>query len=247
MTARGAGTSDVRVALVRIELIDAHPTNVRRDLGDLRDLAQSIREHGVMQPVVLERRGARFRVRAGHRRVAAAALAGVVKVPAVIHPRSLDDDEWLVQAAHENTRRKDLDRADRAHTVRAMRAAGMRWEAIAAAFAVSEATARGYLAPEERGPTDRVESLAERREQILLASAQGLSAGQIADRVGLSAREVVRIRNGLVGDGSRHGGARPRPIHRALVRDVIERYEDRPGATAGEVIADLRALLGENA
>jgi hypothetical protein len=92
-------------------------------------------------PVVLEDLGhRRLRVRAGHRRLAAAHLAGLTRVPAVIHPEALDDDEWLIAAAHENTRRRDLTPADRAHAITAMRAAGLTTAGIAAALAISPST-----------------------------------------------------------------------------------------------------------
>lgn len=141
-------SQDIRVGLVPLDRIDFHRHNVREDLGDLRDLTESIRQLGVLQPVVVEVRGERLRVRAGHRRVAAARLAGLTKIPAVVHGAALEDDQWLVAAVHENTRRRNLDRADRERTVRAMRAAGMTWQGIGAAFGVSETAVRGWVAPE---------------------------------------------------------------------------------------------------
>lgn len=137
-------SNDTRVGLVPLDRIDFHAHNVRQDLGDLRSLTASIAQLGVMQPVVLEVRGQRLRVRSGHRRVAAARLAGLGKVPAVIHGSALDDDEWLVAATHENTRRRGLDMEDRARTVEAMRKAGMTWPAIGAAFGVTAAMAQRY-------------------------------------------------------------------------------------------------------
>lgn len=137
--------ADTKVGLVPLDRIDYHQHNVRVDLGDLRDLTQSIKRFGVMQPVVLEFRGQRLRIRAGHRRVAAARLAGLTKVPAVIHGNALEDDEWLVAAAHENTRRKDLDTADRARAVQAMRQSGMTWDAIGDALGISGTAAARYV------------------------------------------------------------------------------------------------------
>ena len=55
-------------AMVPTHLIDAHHTNVRHDLGDLRPLIASIERHGLMVPVIVERRGDRYRLRDGHRR-----------------------------------------------------------------------------------------------------------------------------------------------------------------------------------
>ena len=90
--------STVKAALVRIDQIRFHPANIRRELGDLRDLSNSIRRYGVLQPVVLERFGDTLRLRMGHRRVAAAQLAGLRMVPALIHSEPLDERSFLLQA-----------------------------------------------------------------------------------------------------------------------------------------------------
>lgn len=131
---------DTKVGLVRLDDIHFHQHNVRRDLGDLRTLVESIRQFGVMQPVVLEDNGDRLRIRAGHRRVAAARIAGLTRIPALIHRDVLDDDEWLMQAVHENTRRRGLSDEDREHTIAAMRESGLTWQGVADAFGVSTAT-----------------------------------------------------------------------------------------------------------
>ncbi|MFB7798966.1 ParB N-terminal domain-containing protein [Isoptericola sp. NPDC056134] len=81
---------------VRLDLIQFHPHNVRVDLGDLRDLAASIKEFGVLAPVVLEQRGEMLRVRNGHRRVAAARNAGLERIPAGI-ARDVSMSEHLVR------------------------------------------------------------------------------------------------------------------------------------------------------
>lgn len=135
-------TQDIRVGRVPIDAIEFHQHNVRVDLGDLRDLTESIRRFGILQPVILEQRGQRLRIRAGHRRVAAARLAGLGHIPALIHGEALDDDEWLTAAVHENTRRRGLDMADRRRAVTAMRARGMTWDGIGDAFGVTGAAIR---------------------------------------------------------------------------------------------------------
>lgn len=60
-----ATSSVVQMPLARLR---AHPRNVRTSLGDLRDLTGSIRQLGVLQPLVVERRGEVFQILAGHRR-----------------------------------------------------------------------------------------------------------------------------------------------------------------------------------
>lgn len=89
------GVGAVQVGLVRVDDVDFHHLN-RKDLGDLRTLAASIGRNGLIHPIVVEKRGARFRLRAGARRLQASRMAGLVKVPAIIHTESLEDRAWLV-------------------------------------------------------------------------------------------------------------------------------------------------------
>lgn len=136
----------IAVGVIRLDDVEFHAFNHGRDLGDLRGLTDSIRRNGLIHPIVVERRGPRFRIRAGHRRVAAARLAGLAKIPALIHSEPLPDREWLVHMVEENTLRKDLSGAERRDIVRRLRALDVKWEGIAAAFGVAPATARSWLA-----------------------------------------------------------------------------------------------------
>ena len=97
---------ELDAAIVSTAMIEAHPSNTGRDLGDLRDLATSIADHGVLVPLVLERRAGRYRIRDGHRRWAAAKIAKVGRVPAIIHAQQLDQAAWLLESLEYNHRRK---------------------------------------------------------------------------------------------------------------------------------------------
>ena len=72
----------------------------------LNELSESIKEHGIIQPLVLRRVGDKFEIIAGERRFKAATLAGLTSVPAVIS--DLDDNESAEVAIIENTHRRDL-------------------------------------------------------------------------------------------------------------------------------------------
>ncbi len=94
---------------VPIEFIAANPRNPRRSFaeGDLTDLAQSIREHGVVQPIVVRPLGTnRYEIIAGERRWRAAQRAGLVEVPVIV--REVDDRVALELAIIENVQRADL-------------------------------------------------------------------------------------------------------------------------------------------
>lgn len=94
--------------LVPIEHIDRNPRNPRRqfDESDLQDLASSIRQHGIVQPVVVRSVGDRYEIIAGERRWRAAQLAGLHQIPVIV--RDVDDRTALEIAIVENVQRADL-------------------------------------------------------------------------------------------------------------------------------------------
>ena len=93
---------------VPVSAIGANPRQPRSDFPEesLAALARSIREVGVLQPVVVRRRDGGYELVAGERRVRAARLAGLATIPAII--RESDDTESLRTALIENIHREDL-------------------------------------------------------------------------------------------------------------------------------------------
>lgn len=93
-----------------IELVSPNPRNPRRHFaeGELDDLSQSIREHGVVQPVVVRpiENGSRYEIIAGERRWRAAQKAGLTEVPVIV--RDVSDRIALELAIVENVQRADL-------------------------------------------------------------------------------------------------------------------------------------------
>jgi ParB/RepB/Spo0J family partition protein len=80
--------------------------NVRHEIGDVTELAESIKRFGILQPLVVVPNGDEFIMAAGHRRLAAAKLAGLRKVPVVL--RDLDPAERVDAMLSENIHRKNL-------------------------------------------------------------------------------------------------------------------------------------------
>lgn len=72
----------------------------------LKELAESIRQHGIIQPVIVTKQGSHYRLVAGERRWRAARLAGLATIPSII--RELSDREVMQQALIENIQREDL-------------------------------------------------------------------------------------------------------------------------------------------
>ena len=107
LSAEVGRTSGVRN--VPLDKIEANPENPRVlfEPSALEELAASIREHGVLQPVLLRPLGPnQFQLVAGERRWRAARLAGLAAIPALIE--ELDDDTALEIAIIENLQREDL-------------------------------------------------------------------------------------------------------------------------------------------
>ncbi|MBQ8131281.1 MAG: ParB/RepB/Spo0J family partition protein [Bacilli bacterium] len=80
----------------------------------LKELAVSIREHGVIQPIIVRSVNGKYEIIAGERRYKATALAGLTKIPAII--RDLDDKESSKVALLENLQRKNLSPIEEART-----------------------------------------------------------------------------------------------------------------------------------
>lgn len=95
---------------VEIDRVKANPRNPRRkfDEADLEDLARSVTEHGIMQPVVVRPRnaGEYYEIIAGERRWRAAQRAGLTYIPIIV--RDVDDRVALELAIIENVQRADL-------------------------------------------------------------------------------------------------------------------------------------------
>ena len=97
-----------RVLRLGVETIRPNPRQPRRlfDEGALRELAASIRRHGVVQPLVVRRRRDGWELVAGERRLRAARLAGLAAVPCV--EAEVDERESALLALVENLQRRDL-------------------------------------------------------------------------------------------------------------------------------------------
>ena len=95
------------IRMVPIDRIDPNPWQPRQDLGDLEELARSIREKGLLEPILVRPHGERYQVVAGERRLRACQMAGLTEVPCI--ELDISNSEMLEIALIENLQRKDLD------------------------------------------------------------------------------------------------------------------------------------------
>lgn len=103
-----------RIIEADIMQLDNNPNQPRQnfDKEKLEELAQSIRAHGIMQPIIVSEQGGRYKIIAGERRFRAANMAGLKKVPVIV--REYEDSDKLELALIENVQREDLNPIEQA-------------------------------------------------------------------------------------------------------------------------------------
>lgn len=111
-----------QIKLINTSLIDPHPDNPRKNIGDVTDLANSIKTNGLLTPLSVVPNGSRYRVIAGHRRLAACKQAGTGAVPCFV--LQLDPLQQLEAMITENCQREQLTTLEEADAIQGMLALG---------------------------------------------------------------------------------------------------------------------------
>ena len=109
-----------QVQSIPLDLIDPNPHQPRREFDEdrLKELAQSIRADGVIQPVVVRQSGRRYGLIVGERRCRAARMAGLTEIAALI--QDIPEDRLLEVTLIENIQREDLNPLEVAHALERM-------------------------------------------------------------------------------------------------------------------------------
>lgn len=106
-------------SVVELKINDISPNEgqPRKNFDDtsLQELAASISESGVIQPIIVQKKNGAYRIVAGERRWRAARIAGLTVIPAIV--RELSDRETMVQALLENLQREDLNPIEEAYAM----------------------------------------------------------------------------------------------------------------------------------
>lgn len=142
-----------KIVMIPRSLLHPHPDNPRKDLGDLKELADSIAEHGIMQNLTVvpdEGDGDGYKILIGHRRFAAS--EGVLdELPCVV-AKGLTDREQVGIMLCENMQRADLTYLEQAHGFQMMMDLGDTIETISEKTGFSKATVKHRLAINELDP-----------------------------------------------------------------------------------------------
>jgi len=191
-----------------IHLIDAAPDQPRQRFDDaaLEELARSIRESGVLQPLLVSREGERYRLIAGERRLRAARLAGLISVPVMV--RQADAKEAFLMALIENLQREDLGPLEQARAYqRLVEEYGWSQEEVARRVGKDRSTVANALRLLHCGP----------------ALAQALQEGRVSEGV---ARALLGLSEGDQEALLQKVLEEDLPVRR--VESLVRRLRDRP-------------------
>ena len=145
-TEAGSNQQDRQETMVSIEDIHPNPHQPRTHVNEteLEELSESIRSHGVLQPLLVRKDDKGYEIIAGERRYQASKIAGVTEVPVVV--REVTDNEMLELALIENLQRSDLNPIEEAKGYRKLiQATGMTQEALSKAVSKSRSAITNSL------------------------------------------------------------------------------------------------------
>lgn len=142
-TETGFVTSDVEIP---IEQIIPNPNQPRTHFNEsqLEELSESIRVNGVLQPLLVRKKGTKYEIIAGERRYQASKIAGLEKLPVII--KDVDYQKMLELALIENLQRSDLNPIEEAKGYKQLiKASGMTQESLSKAVSKSRSTITNSL------------------------------------------------------------------------------------------------------
>lgn len=224
---------DVRPILIR----DIHPNVLqprkRFDEAGLAELSASIREKGILQPIVVRRRDSGYEIVLGERRWRAAQAAGLEAIPALV--RDTSDRESIEIALVENIQREDLNPIELAAAYRALiEENGLSQEDLANRIGKDRATVANTLRllslPEDIQANLVEGEIAMGHARALLAALSPARQRALRDRIvreGLSVREVERLarEERVAPPRARREEAKPDPALARIQGDLQRRFQ----------------------
>ncbi|MFH1086192.1 MAG: ParB/RepB/Spo0J family partition protein, partial [Chloroflexota bacterium] len=185
-------TQEIRIAYLNPRDLLPSKRNVRSDPGDLAGLAETIREHGLLQPLGVTREGDGYRVVYGNRRRDAAIVVGLDRVPCLILD-DVPDEDAVVQQVLENLQRLDLNDMDKSRAfeqlvARALEGGATQSEALdglARSLGLSARQIQRYL---------RLRQLAPEVQQLIAQGELGVTQAQHRAELRPAGRQVALAR-----------------------------------------------------
>lgn len=212
------GTAAGGTTTVPLDLVDDNPFQERSEYGELTDLANDIREHGLLQAPVVRRVGDRYELAFGHRRKRACELAGMTAMPVVI--RRLSDEEMATIAFSENEQRMDVTAIDKAVAIQTMQTRfGWSLQEIADKLSMSRPTVSNLL----------------RMLQLPDAVQAKVASGDVSQRSAMAVLAVLDVPEEIRAKADRQWNDTVRPS--AIVKSALD------GASSDEIRERTTAML----
>jgi ParB family chromosome partitioning protein len=242
-----------RVTRVRLGEIRPNPNQPRRDFdpAGLEELAASIRQKGVLQPILLRpaSNGEGYELVAGERRFRAAQMAGLKTIPAILYQIE-SDEEMIEMALIENVQREDLNAIDTARAYRRLsEECRLTQEAIAERVGKNRTSVTNTLRllslPAEIQELVRADQLSEGHARALLGLSGKREQIVLARRIvgrGLSVRDIERIVRQMNEPGGTRRSAGPKlsPLLTTIVEEMQRALGTRVTLTGSEKRGSLR-------
>ncbi len=194
-------TPKEEITNIKIEEIRSNPYQPRKtfDTASLNELAKSIEEYGVVQPIIVKKSIKGYELVAGERRTKAAKLAGLKSIPAII--KDFDDQEMMEIALIENIQREDLNPIDEASSIsNIIKLRGYTQEEFASKFGKSRTYVTNMLGllklPEEVKKMVEKNSLSMSHARVLSKMDDEGKVIDLAKKIvtdGISVRDLERI------------------------------------------------------
>ncbi len=220
-----------------IEAIERNPEQPRKrfDEKKLEELTLSIQEHGIVEPILVRKQGARYRILAGERRWRAAQRAGLKEVPALV--RDATDTEAFEIALIENIQRADLNAIEEAEAFELLiQEHGFTQEEVSKRVGKERSTVANALRL-LRLPDEVRDAV--RGGQLEMGHARALLSLEGADKIRQAAQRVVRGKLSvrateslvrlLLSGGKKKASKKAGPDSPAI-RDLVNRLQRRLGA-----------------
>ena len=221
-----------RVEQIPVDRIQPNPYQPRREFDPeaLAELVESVRQHGIVQPLLVRPEGDGYRLVAGERRWRAAREAGLEKVPAVV--RELSDVEMMEIALVENLQREDLNPIEEAQGYRMLcEELGLTQEQVSQRVGKSRSHIANLMRllnlPDDLRRLVAEGKLSTGHAKVLLGVGSPAEMRRLAARVlseGLTVRQLERLAarpDGAQRRSRRPAGEEPSPE----VRDLVERLQ----------------------
>ncbi len=226
-----AGTEQREIKNISLSVIKPNPFQPRKDFKDeeLKDLAESIRENGVLQPIIVRRSKDGYEIISGERRYRACKLLGMKDVPAIV--KDVTNDRMVEWALIENVQREDLNVVEEAEGYRELiNRFNLTHEEISKRIGKSRAHITNILRVLEL--EENIKNLLREKKltlghaKVLLSVKEPLKRKHLAERIqkeDLSVRDLENIISGGIDKKEKVGHFEKKNIH---IKDIENKLSE---------------------